>query len=200
MPAKKNAPSGGGNGLTPSPIDAWDTPDFEATTTLPLSSGRVVVVRPLNLTAELLAGTLPDQVLEWEIYKDLSKYESTTTDADGKPKADPFAFQKRTRLLYESKILTLRRGLVTPKLVSGPPDNILKVTPEKHKGEIAPWQLRPAEIDDIYNFLMWGVLPDKASAPFPAGGAIDSESERDAPPEPSGEHAPEPDSAPGDGQ
>lgn len=175
------------NGLKPSPIDAWDIPEPGTTTELPLSTGRVVVVKPLDLTGELLMGSLPDQVIRWEAFRDLNNGAATKT------------FQDRIKSLYESKLMTVARGLVTPKLALGPPENILSITPRKEKGEIGPRQLKPAEIDEIYNFLMWGVLPDVATAPFPAESDDDGESGELVPPGDELPHAPERDAEARDG-
>lgn len=141
-------------GAQPSPLDAWEVPTGERE--LPLASGRVVVVRPLDLTAELLAGSLPNQVLDWVIFGSLGRDAHKQT------------YQQHVKTVYEAKLMTVARGLARPKLVLGPPDNVLKVMPDKAKGEIGPRQLHPREIDEIYNYLINGVLPDAASAPFPA--------------------------------
>lgn len=181
MPAKQKAA-----GLAPSPLDAWDAP--EDTTMLPLSTGRVVEVRPLDLTGALVMGLLPDQVIHWEIFRDLD-------DPAGKK-----TFQDRVKLIYESKLMCVARGLVTPKLALGPPNDLLSITPRKEKGEIGPRQLKPREIDEIYNFLLYGVLPEVSTAPFPTD---ESGSEGDEPAVSSGADVPpepEPAAAPGDGQ
>lgn len=135
------------------------TPD-ESTTSQPtvwaggpitLASGRVINLRPLNLLTEVLAGTLPDQILDWCVFRTGSRRER---------------YAERVAELYQAKLMVCARGLVSPRLRLGPPDDITNVSPNESKGEVGPATFKLAEIDEIYSILMEEVVPAAATAPF----------------------------------
>lgn len=174
MPTKAKA-----NGsLKPSPIDAWDRPK-EALVPLPLRSGRVVEVKAPDLVSEVLNGQLPEQMLNWEVFQYLGDDAHALTP------------EQRVGRMYDAKLMRVARALVFPKLKIGPPGKRAEVTPDKSKGEIGPWQLSPQDIDDIFNYLIYSVLPAVDTAPFPdpepgdgpGGAGGDVPSGGDVPPE-----------------
>ncbi len=163
MPKQKPAPR-----LEPTPLDAWDLP--EDTTTLPLSTGRVVEVRPVDLTGLVLSGMAPNQILDWVVFRSLGKDAAKQT------------YGQHVKTVYEAKLIVCHHGMVTPKLALGVRGDLRDATPDKRKGEIAPRQLKPWEIDEIYAYLTEGVLPDVATAPFPAADDDGGEPGADAQP------------------
>lgn len=148
-----------GDRPVPSPLDAWDLP--AGTAPLVLSTGRVVEIESGSLTAEILSGLLPEQILNFDVFRYLGEGAEVLTP------------QARIKRIYEAKLMRVARGLRTPRLALGPVHDLLNVIPDRANGEIGPRQLRPAEIDEIYDALIKGVLPDVATAPFQGQGAGD---------------------------
>jgi hypothetical protein len=125
-------------------VAAWERP-----IPIELPSGWTALGLPLALTAELLAGTLPNRVLVhvlgWE--------SEAQSDA-----------QRRQQAIEELRLLLniARRSLVSPRLVL-PED---EREPDPARNEIGPQHLRPEDLRTIRQRVLYDALPEVAAAPF----------------------------------
>lgn len=118
-----------------------------------LRSGRIVELVPVSLTELLLSGLAPNQILNVVYFYD---------GGSGKEKA-----AERVKEILEARLMVCARGLTKPRLRLGPdPENILKVTPNKARGEVGPTFFKPEEINEMYLYLIGEALPPIADLPF----------------------------------
>lgn len=134
---------------TPTPAAEWAQPFIEYGTEV-LPSGRVCRIRLFNPTDELLAGTLPNILLDWVVF---AKPWGITND-------DPPA---TVAAHYEGLVNLAARILVDPVLVIRGDD---EPPADPAKGEIGPGVLTPEDLYHLRAVGMWSRLPEVQDAPF----------------------------------
>lgn len=142
--------------LEPTPAAEWSKP-FEEYGTEVLPSGRVCTIRLVNPTEELLAGTLPNLLIDWLHFR----------KPWGLP--DPAPADK-VATHYEGLLQLAARILVFPVLVLRGED---EPPPDPAKGEIGPSALTPDDLTHLRAIGLWTRLPEVQDAPF-LGQGIDT--------------------------
>lgn len=146
--------------LVNTPAEEWEQPFVEYGQEV-LPSGRVCTIRLVNPTEDLLAGILPNLLMDWLHFR----------KPWGLPEEEPAA---KVAAHYEGLVQLAARILVYPRLVLRGDD---EPPPDPKKGEIGPGALTPDDLTYLRSVGLWTRLPEvQAAVPF-----LDEESDAGGP-------------------